>query len=74
MALKDFDASDLGSVFELGGMIAKHIWDAVERGDTTEVRRLADVWPEPIASRLVLMAQEAEVRRRVREMDDGDGG
>lgn len=60
---------DLQGMFELGGMIAQHIWETVERGDTAEVRRLVDVWPEPIATRLVLMEQEAEVRRRVREGD-----
>jgi hypothetical protein len=55
--------------FEIGGAIAQQIFSAIKRGDSKTIRRLADVFPEPLKSRIVLLEAEAEARRRV----EGDG-
>lgn len=55
----------LRTIFSIGGAIAEHIWRVVQRGDEQELRRLADVWPKPIASRLALLAAEEKARKAV---------
>ncbi len=52
-------------IFIIGGAIAEHIWQVIESGDDKELRRLIDVWPAPIASRLELMAAEQRARKAV---------
>ena len=56
----------IGTLFEIGGRIVKHIWEAIQRGDEAELRRLSDVWPEPIKTRISLLAAEEKARARVR--------
>lgn len=50
-------------LFEIGGAVAQQIYDAVNRGDVEELRRLAATWPEPIRLKLVLLEAEAMARR-----------
>ena len=54
-------------LFEVSGMIAQHIWQAIENGDEKELRRLAEVWPAPIATKIALMKVEEKIYRRVKE-------
>jgi len=56
----------IASIFEIGSAVVRHIFDAVKRGDHEEIRRLADVWPEPIRSRLALLEAEAKAKAAVR--------
>lgn len=56
----------LKTIFIIGGSIAEHIWKVIQAGDEEELRRLADVWPSPIASRLALLAAEEKARKAVK--------
>jgi hypothetical protein len=55
------------TLLEIAGEIAGQIWEAIQRGDEEELRRLSDVWPEPTRSRLSLLAAEEKARARVRK-------
>jgi hypothetical protein len=55
----------LKTIFSIGGAIAEHIWRVIQDGNDEELRRLSDVWPSPIASRLALLAAEEKARRAV---------
>lgn len=57
----------LRTIFEIGGVIAEHIWRVIDGGDKAEMKRLLDVWPAPIKSRLELLAIEEQARKRVVE-------
>lgn len=55
----------LRDIFTIGGAIAEHLWRAIERDDEEELRKLSDVWPAPIKSRLALLAAEEKARKAV---------
>lgn len=50
---------------EVGKDIVLHIIDSVRNGRHEEIRKLADVWPAPIKSRLALLEGEAKAREAV---------
>lgn len=52
------------TIFDIGAAVARQIFNAVSKGEVEELRRLADVWPEPMKSRLALLEVEAKARRR----------
>jgi hypothetical protein len=54
-------------IFEIASAIAMHIYRAVVGNDTEELRRLSDVWPVPIQSKIALLAIEARARNDVKE-------
>jgi len=51
----------------IAGDMTKHIWDVIQRGDKEELRRLTDVWPQSIKTRISLLAAEEKARARVRD-------
>lgn len=57
------DAKTLEMIFEIGGAVVQHIFNSVKNGNSEELRRLADVWPAPIKSRLALLAIETKARK-----------
>lgn len=60
------------TVFEIVGGIAQRIAEAIDRNDDKELKRLAEIWDEPIKSRLTMMALEAKARRSVNANSGGE--
>lgn len=60
------------TIFEIVGGIAQRIAEAIKRNDDEELKRLADVWDEPIKSRLTMLALEAKARRSVNANPGGE--
>lgn len=52
-------------LFEIGGAMAQHIWQAIESDDQETLRKLSEVWPKPIRSSIALMQVEHKARQRV---------
>jgi len=56
-------------IFDVGAAVARRLWDAFQNKDQVEVRRLADVLPEPLKSEVALRYQEELARQEF----DGSG-
>lgn len=50
-------------IFNVGQAVARRLWDAFKNKDQAEVRRLADVLPEPLKSEVALRYQEEMARQ-----------
>lgn len=50
-------------IFDVGAAVARRLWDAFQNRDQAEVRRLADVLPEPLRSEVALRYQEELARQ-----------
>lgn len=50
-------------IFEVASAIGRRLWLAFEAKDHKEVRRLADVLPEPLRSQVALRFQEELARQ-----------
>lgn len=60
------NSETVGTLFEVGGMIVKHIRNAIERGDEEELKKLREVWPAPIQSRITLLSIEEKARQKIK--------
>lgn len=60
------------TLFEIGGAIARHIWEAIKSDNVKELEHLKKVWPPPISSKIALLEAEEKARQKAKQAVGGE--